>query len=226
MMFQTIHTIFSVSIWSWQHVSVNISSLLSWAPFTVYCFINFLIFKIFKIQFLYDQLPNWATCFQAVINCHDVLVPILIKVTITLIIMMNSHQHPFPPVNIILLIRMNSKKDFMQGGADLNTADEESLTPLHMAARLPSYSYCPHTSPSYCPHIAVRLPSVSSRHSMTHAAWRWSFPIQGWSGGDCPHAGQSWGKPSRDQPRRLLLIYNIASHQRHQPKWSSTTHPK
>ena len=27
--------IFSVSIWSWQHVSVNISSLLSWAQFTV-----------------------------------------------------------------------------------------------------------------------------------------------------------------------------------------------
>ena len=79
--------------------------------------------------------------FQAVINSHDVLVPILIKVTITLIIMMNSHQHTFPPRQYNLSIGMNSKKDLMQGGADLNTADEESLTPLHMAARLPSYSY-------------------------------------------------------------------------------------
>ena len=138
-------------------------------------FINFLI-----LQFLYDQLPNWATCFQAVINCHDVLVPILIKVTITLIIMMNSHQHPFPPVNIILLIRMNSKKDFMQGGADLNTADEESLTPLHMAARLPSYSYCPHTSPSYCPHIAVRrqvtLSFIPTQHDSCCMTMVISFP--------------------------------------------------
>ena len=38
-----------------------------------------------------------------------------------------------------------------------------------------------------------------------------AFPCQGWSGGDCPDAGQSRGKSARDQPRRLLLICYIAA---------------
>ena len=48
--------------------------------------------------------------------------------------------------------------------------------------------------------MAARLVTVKSMKRQSP-----SCPIQGWPGGDCPDAGQSWSKSSRDQPRRLIF---------------------